>query len=405
MKQLLNTTILVLVLTLFFSCGNSGKKEVDGKLNDQKAALQKLKEEKNKLDIKITDLEKSVAEIDTSAALKQDPKLVNFTTIEKGNFKHYLELQGIVDAKNVSYITPSGQPGQIKAIYVKQGDQVKKGQLILKLDNSVATQNVNAIREQMVSLKAQLELAKSVYDRQKNLWDQKIGTEVQLLQAKTNVSSLEGQLKAIEANVKAAQSQANQGNVYSNVSGTVDEMTARVGETFSGNPVQGGSIKIVNKSDLKISVTIPENYAGKVSRGSSVIVQIPDINKEFNSKISFLSQSIGATTRGFIAEATVPAGMNLRPNQVAKVKILDYEAPNSIAIPLNTLQTDEKGKYVLVASKEGENLIARKKEVVIGTLYGDSIEIMQGLKEGDKVITDGFQGLFDGQLIHTNGND
>src|SRR5690606_13945860 len=130
-------------------------------------------------------------------------------------------------------------------------------------------------------------------------------------------------------------------------------------------------------------------------------VEIPDVNKVFDSKISFLSQSIGATTRGFIAEANVPSGMNLRPNQVAKVKILDYTAPNSIAAPLNTLQTDENGKYILIASKEGNDLYARKRKVEVGTLYGDKIEIKQGLKEGDQVITEGFQGLFDGQLITT----
>lgn len=405
MKQFVNTTILIMALTFSFSCGNMGKKDREGKLGDQKVQLQKLKTEREKLDTKISDLEKSIAELDTSAEIKQDPKLVELITLKKDNFKHYLELQGMVDAKNVSYITPSGQPGQIKAIYVKQGDHVQKGQLILKLDNSVALENVNAIRQQMVSVRAQLDLARSVYNRQKNLWDQKIGTEVQLLQAKTNVESLEGQLRAIEANVKAAQSQANQSNVYSNVSGRVDEMTARVGETFSGNPAQGGAIKIVNNSNLKISVNIPENYAGKVSKGTPVIVNIPDLNKEFNSKISFLSQSIGATTRGFIAEASVPAGMNLRPNQVAKVKILDYEAPNSIAAPLNTLQTDEKGKYILVASKEGDKLVARKRHVEIGILYDDKIEIKQGLQEGDQVISEGFQGLFDGQLIFTNGNN
>ncbi|MEO6681339.1 MAG: efflux RND transporter periplasmic adaptor subunit [Ginsengibacter sp.] len=405
MKHLINSAILISIITFSFSCGNKGKKEADGHLGDQKVQLQKLRSEREKLDGKISSLEKSIAELDTSAGIKQDPKLVKLITLKKDNFRHYLELQGLVDAKNISYITPSGQPGQIKAIYVKQGDHVKKGQLILRLDNSVAMENVNAIRQQMVSVKAQLDLAKSIYNRQKNLWDQKIGTEVQLLQAKTNVEALEGQLKAIEANVNAAHSQANQSNVYSNVSGTVDEMTARVGETFNGNPAQGGAIKIVNKSDLKISVNVPENYAGKVSKGSPVIVQIPDLNKEFNTKISFLSQSIGATTRGFIAEASVPSGMNLLPNQVAKVKILDYEAPNSIAAPLNTLQTDEKGKFILVASKEGDKLVARKRHVEVGTLYGNEIEIKQGLKEGDQVISEGFQGLFDGQLIFTNSND
>jgi multidrug efflux pump subunit AcrA (membrane-fusion protein) len=56
---------------------------------------------------------------------------------------------------------------------------------------------------------------------------------------------------------------------------------------------------------------------------------------------------------------------------------------------------------VLVASKEGDKLIARKRKVSIGELYGDQIEIKQGLKEGDQLITEGFQALYDGQLITT----
>ncbi len=401
MKKITTVFIALAATTLVVSCG-SGKKEKDGSLGDQKVQLEKLKNDKAKLDEKIDALEKKIALVDTTSTVTQSSKLVALTTIKKNDFKHYLDLQGKVDAQNISYITPSGQPGQIKAIYVKQGDQVRKGQLILKLDNSVALQNVNAVRQQVNSVKAQLDLAKSVYNRQKNLWDQHIGTEVQLLQAKTNVESLEGQLKAIQANVSAAQQQANLANVYSGVNGTVDEVTAHVGETFNGNPLQGGFIKIVNKSDLKITVNVPESYAGKVSKGTPVIVNIPDVNKDFTTTISFISQTIGATTRGITAEMKVPSGMSLRPNQIATVKIQDYAAPNSISVPLNVLQTDEQGKYVLVAAKEGDKMIARKRKVQIGQLYGDVIEIKQGLQEGDQVITDGFQGLFDGQLITTN---
>jgi multidrug efflux pump subunit AcrA (membrane-fusion protein) len=146
---------------------------------------------------------------------------------------------------------------------------------------------------------------------------------------------------------------------------------------------------------------VPENYAGKVSKGSNVIVEIPDIDKTFTSEITFLSRTIGATTRGFTAEIRVPKGINLRPNQIALVKILDYTAPNSIAIPLNTLQTGENGKYVLVAEKKGDQLVAAKKDVKIGQLYGDSIEIKEGLTPGDVLITSGYQDLFEGQPITT----
>ncbi len=402
MKTTIKISLIALFTAFAFSCGNTGKKEKDGALNDKKVQLEKLKKDKETVDNKIIALEKDIAQLDPGAHIEQKPKLVSLISLEKENFKHYLELQGEVDNKNVSYITPSGQPGQIKAIYVKQGDKLHKGQLLVKLDNAVAQQNVTAIRQQLGGVKVQLDLAKSVYARQKNLWEQHIGTEVQLLQSKTNVESLENQLKSIQAQVNTAQEQANQSNVYSNVNGTVDEITAHVGETFNGNPMTGGYIKVVNNSALKISVTVPENYASKVKTGTQAIVQIPDVNKSFNSTISFISQTIGSLNRGFTAEIKVPSGIQLRPNQIALVKILDYSSANTIIVPLNTIQTDENGKFVLIAAKEGNKMVARKRKVIIGELYGDNIEIKQGLQAGDQLVNEGFQGLFDGQTITTN---
>ena len=399
MQRITRLSLMIIFMAVASSCGDTSKKE--DSLSDKKASLEKLKKEKSDLDDKIAALEKDIAKLDTSAANKQDAKLVAITPVTLQSFKHYLDLQGVVDSRSISYITPSNQGGQIKAILVKQGDHILKGQLVLKLDNSVAIENVNAARQQTGSVKAQLDLAKSIYERQKNLWDQHIGTEVQLLQAKTNVESLENQLKALQAQVASAQALANQANVYSDVNGVVDEITAHVGETFNGNPLQGGYIKIVNKSDLKITVTVPENYATKITKGTSVEVQVPDVNKSFNTTISFISQSIGATTRGFAAEAKVPEAMLLRPNQIALVKILDYSAPNAPVINVNTLQNDEEGKFVLVASKEGDKLIARKRKVVIGQMYGDQVEIKQGLQAGDQLITEGYQAIYDGQLITT----
>jgi len=401
MQKITRLSLMILFLAVGSSCGDTSKKE--GTLVDKKAALEKLKTDKSKLDDKITALEKEIAKLDTSAGAQQKPKLVSITPIANQEFKHYLLLQGTVDNKSISYITPTGQGGQIKAIYVKQGDNIKKGQLILKLDDDVAQQNVTAVKQQLGSIKAQLDLAKSIYDRQKNLWDQHIGTEVQLLQDKTNVESLENQLKTIQANVGSAQAMANQSNVYSNVNGTVDEITAHVGETFNGNPQQGGYIKIVNNADLKITTIIPENYAGKVSKGTPVVVEIPDVNKSFNSTISFISESIGTSSRGFTAETKVPAGMGLRPNQIAVVKIIDYSVPSTVVINVNALQTDEEGKFVLVAAKEGDKLIARKRKVAIGETSGDQVEIKQGLQIGDQLITEGYQALYDGQLITTTG--
>jgi membrane fusion protein (multidrug efflux system) len=394
MKQYL--IISAAALVLLSACGDT-KKEGNAALNDKKAALEKLKTENTKIDEQIAALEIEISKLDTSAGAAQKAKFVSVQPIALADFAHYIELQGRVDAENVSFVTPRGGPGQVKAIYVRQGDLVKKGQLLLKLDNAVIQQNVIAARQGLETIKTQLAFAKNIYQRQKNLWDEGIGTEVQLITAKNNVTTLENQLQASLENVKILQEQANLSNVYSDVSGVADIVTVKLGEAF-GAP-GAGVIKIVNTNLLKVISNIPENYLGSVAKGSSVIVFMPDVNKTINTSLSFVGASIDVINRGFVIEAKLPADPDLKPNQIALIKIKDYAAPNSIAIPLNTLQNDEKGKFVMVASAENGRQVSRKKNVTIGEISGSVIEIKTGLKAGDVLITEGFASLYEGQLL------
>jgi membrane fusion protein (multidrug efflux system) len=396
-------TISLFTGTLLFavSCGN-GKKSNDSAITDKKVELEKLKTDRTKLDDKIKALEDDLGKLDTSTANAQKAKLVDIQALQPSGFNHYIELQGRIDAENISYIAPRGAPGLVTAIYVKKGDHVKKGQLLLKLDDAVARQNVLAVWQSMATIKTQLNYAQSVYERQKNLWDQNIGTEVQLLQAKSNAESLANQLKTVEENVKSAKEQVNLTNIYSNVNGVVDEVNVRQGETFSGITPQGTQqIKIVNNSSLKVVATIPEVYLNNVKAGTDVIVEVPDLNRTFNTKVSFISSAIDVVSRGFVIEAKLPADVNLKPNQIAQVKIKDYQAANALTVPVATLQNDEKGKFVMVASSQNGKLYAHKRMVNIGSLNGDVLEIKTGLQKGDSLITGGFQSLYDGQLIIT----
>ena len=390
-------TILVLAAVVLLSSCGSSKKEADAALNDKKATLEKLKSDKDKLEGKITSLEKEISKLDTSAANMPKAKLVALQTLANTEFTHYIELQGRVDAENVSYITPRGGPGQIKAIYIKQGALVKKGQLLLKLDDAIQQQNLVAARQGLESIKTQLSYAKNIYQRQKNLWDQNIGTEVQLITAKNNVATLENQLLTSQENIKVVLEQVKTAMVYSDVNGIADMVTVRQGEIF-GSP-GSGVIKIVNNSLLKVVSNIPENYLGTVGKGSAVIVVLPDVNKTINTTVSFVGASIDIINRGFVVEAKLPADALLKPNQIAMMKIKDYAAANSITIPLNTLQNDEKGKFVMIASTENGKLIARKRPVNIGSLNGNLLEIKTGLKAGDALITEGFGSLYEGQLV------
>jgi len=395
MKQYFIRTILSVLI--FASCSDS-KKDGNAAINDKKIQLEKLKSDKEKNDQEIAKLQAELLKLDPNSNPSK-VKLVTTVPIIKQDFNHYIELQGKVDADDISYVSPRGMGGQVKAVFVKQGDLVKKGQLLLKLDDAIMQQQVMAARQQLEGIKIQLGYAKNIAQRQKNLWDQGIGTEVQLITAQNNVSGLADQLKSGNESVKLAQEQLSTANVYSNVSGVADIVNIRVGETFSGMSAAGPQIKIVNTSRLKVICNIPENYLGSVKKGSPVVVLLPDNQKEFTTSISFIGASIDASNRGFVIEAKLPADPAVKPNQIALVKVKDYSAPAAIAIPLNTLQNDDKGKFVMVAVTENGKLIARKRPVNIGMLNGELLEIKTGLKEGDVLVTEGFASIYEGQQL------
>lgn len=398
MKQFIIPSITALLF--LSSCGNSVK-DNNAQLNDKKAALEKLKGDKTKNDAAIKKLQDELALLDTSAATSSKIKLVAVAPVSTQDFKHFIDLQGKVDAENISSITPRMGPAQVRAVYVQQGQLVKKGQLLLKLDDAIMRQSVVAARQQLEGIKTQLVFAKNIYQRQKNLWEQGIGTEVQLITAKTNVESLENQLKASGEQVKVSVTQLNTANVYSDVSGIADVVNIRVGEIFSGMNAQGlPQIKIVNTSTLKAVANVPENYISRIRKGTPVVISIPDLTRIINSSISLLSQSIDLTQRGFIAEAKIPYDAALKPNQSLVMKIMDYSSLNAIVIPVNMVQTDEKNKYVYVMEKlSNGKMIAKKKIINLGEVYGEKVEVKTGLMAGEQLITEGYQNLYEGQVV------
>jgi RND family efflux transporter MFP subunit len=381
MSTVYRLAVMVLIVALA-SCG-AGTKEKKGDLTDKKVKLQELKTQQEKLAGDIKALEEQIAKEDPNAAVAA--KLVTVTALGSQNFEHYIDLQGKVTTDNIYVVTPRGGPGQIKGVFVTEGQPVRKGQLMLKLDDAVA-------RQQISQVKVNLDYAKDILQRRQNLWNQNIGTEVELNTAKNNVTNIEKQLALLNE-------QLSYSNVYAEVSGVAETVNAKVGQLFTGDPMMG--ITIVNPASLKASVDIPENYMSRVKKGTPVVVEIPDINKKFNSSISLLSTLINSSSRAFTAEAKIPGGVNIRPNQLAIVKIKDYAVSNVIVIPINTVQTDEKGKFVYVMVTENGKKIARKRSIAVGEIYGEQIEVRQGLQTGDLLITEGFQGLYEGQVLTT----
>lgn len=378
---------LVYVLALAFfiaSCGDS-KKDEAGSLNDKKVKLEKLKKEQADLGIQIDSLQNQIARLDPNASSEAKAKLVAFQTIEPTSFTHYIDLQGKIDATNIAYVAPpNGTGGVVTALYVKEGQAVHKGQVLVKLDDQL-------LRQQIAPLQVNLSSAEDTYKRTKNLWDQGIGTYQSVLTAKTQVENLEKQIDIIKKQISLT-------TVTAPISGVADVVGSKVGQMFSPT-----DIRIVNTGSLKVTVNVPENYIGKVGVGSIIRVTLPDdTSRVWTIKVNAVGKTIDPISRSFYVEAPIPSSPNFKPNQVVVAKLQDYALANAITAPLNTLQNDEKGKYILVAVKENGKLIARKKYVTVGELYGDRIEIKAGLSAGDQIITEGFQGLYDGQLITTS---
>ena len=336
------------------------------------AELDKLKKQQSDINAQITKLQTELGPTDSVKSTQ-----VNVIDIKTGNFTNYVQLQGRIDAQDNVVAYPQAS-GSITALYVKAGDHVSKGQVLAQLDNSVLKQNI-------AQAQSQATLMQTVYQRQKNLWDQKIGTEVQFLQAKSNFESSEKQVSSLKQ-------QSNLYRIVSPISGSVDQMDLKLGQIASPGAT---GIRIVNADILKIKADVPESYASSISQGDNVKIVIPDANDSLTAKVTFAAKVIDQASRSFGIEIKLPFRKTLRPNMTAVIKIADYSKNNSIAIPLNAVQRSASGDYVFIA----DNNTAKKKVVKLGATSGGKIEVLNGLTNGDKLITQGASEVEDGDKI------
>ncbi|MGV3559279.1 efflux RND transporter periplasmic adaptor subunit [Larkinella arboricola] len=371
--------VIGLATALMMSCSSEEKKS---DLASKKQELAELKSQQSEISTKIRALEAEVAKLDPKQAEQTRIKEVTVAPLTATTFKHFVELQGTIDAKNNVQVSPKSG-GAITAVYVKEGDAVKPGTVLAKIDDQI-------LRESLEEIKNQLTLANTVYEKQANLWKQQIGTEIQYLQAKNNKEGLEKRLATLNA-------QLSQSNVTSPISGVVDRVNVKAGETAMPGV---GIVNVVNLSQLKVVAKVADTYAGSVRRGDAVIVRFPDINKELTTRISFVSTTVDPLSRTFAIEAPLPSDNSLKPNMLAQVKINDISKAKSIVINQNLVQSTENGQLVYIAVNENNKKVARARQVQTGLSYGGQIEITDGLQSGDQIITQGYQELVDGQPIN-----
>lgn len=378
--QKLGFLLLAITVSLYACKGGKAKNEVENK----KKQLAEYKTQVKELGNKIEQLEKEIAKLDTSFHVAQKTKLVQVEELTKQDFKHYIEVQGTIDAEeNITALNQ--QPGLVSAIYVKVGERVSKGQVL------AITQTTAALEDQVKSTETQVALAQTAFEKQKHLWEQKIGSEIQYLQAKT-------QKEAAEKGLDALKKQLEMTKVIAPISGTVDAVNLRVGEMAAPSQLMPG-IRIINTDNLKIKAKLADSDFGKIKQGDHVEIEFPDIEKTIQAPVSYVSKTIDPRSRTFQVEIKLPASNDYAANMIAKLKINDATYKNVLLVPTNIIQRSIDGEYVLTAEGTAANATTKKHMVQKGADYNGRTVITEGLSEGNQIITFGYTEVVDGQKI------
>lgn len=347
---------------------------------DKTATLEKLKVQQAKLTKDISTLEKELA-LSNPESIKVKSKEVVTVELAPRKFDQYVQTQGSVESTDNIMVSAKSM-GVLTQVFAREGDAVVKGQTLAQIDNTLTLRGIEEV-------KSSLELVNTVYERQKNLWDQKIGTEVQYLQAKNNKESLERRLATLNE-------QLDMSKIKSPITGTVDQVNVKIGENAApGMP----AFRVVNGNDLRVSAKVSEAYLSTVKKGNRALISFSDYSKKIEAPVTFVGRNIDQLSRSFTIEVKLPASNELRPNMTAVLKVIFSSIPSALCVPVNVVQDINGEKIVYVAESDGKQMVARKKVVLIDGVYDNFAQVTSGLKVGDKIITVGYQGLNDGELI------
>ncbi len=387
------TLLLISALVVLASCGRPGNGEVARK----RAERDSLKTQYEKLGKQLKAVEDWLALNDSSAS--RNLPLVSAETLQPMPFTHYIDVHGVVKAdESTALFSMAG--GRVASIRVKAGDRVRKGQVLMTMDNDV-------VEKQIAQARAASDLARTTYEKQQRLWNQQIGSEMQLLQAKT-------QKEQAEAALATLQEQQRLANVTAPFDGVVDEVMARVGDmTAPTMPVA----RVVNPGGVQVQAEVSEAYLTRVKAGIPVKVTFPGIGESFTAPLLYASEYIDPANRTFQVAVRAPKSEDyLRPNLLGDLQILDSHVDSALVLPAPAVLDDVAGNsYVFVLGPPAQGANVKENEATAHKVFVKRMSEYKGmvhvepvahgeLAPGMRVVLEGAKNVSDGQAVTVGTN-
>lgn len=265
---------------------------------------------------------------------------------------------------------PSDTAGRVEWIGPGEGDTVKKGALLAKVD-------VSSLKASLDQAQAAFDMADDVYRRRVELYEKKLIAKEELDRSRTERSVAEGDLEQ-------ARVYYDRGMIHAPVGGVINHLFVDQGEFIGrGNPLAD----IVNVDRIKVNVDVPEMDVRYIEKGQDVMVRIDAFpNRRIPGTVDFVAYKADPATKTFkVRVLTSNEDRAIRPGMIARVAFLRRVIPDALTAPLFAL-VDKSGERILYVEKDG---VAHARTVSIGVIEGDRVQITEGLDVGDHLIVRG----------------
>jgi membrane fusion protein, multidrug efflux system len=303
-----------------------------------------------------------------------------------------VEIQAIGNVEAISTVSIKAQiSGQLVGVHFKEGDFVKKGQLLFSIERPPFEAALRQAEGTLAKDEAQALNTRLDAQRYEGLGKEGVVSKQQVDAAQAAAHAMEATVAADKAAVETAKINLQ----YTSISSPINGRTGNIG-VKEGNLVKANDVPIlvtINQIEpIYVSFAIPEQQLGELKQysvgGTLKVDAAPQgSNQHFQGKLTFIDNSVDLTTGTIKLKATFDNAQHvLWPGQFVDVRLTLKSQPNSIVIPTAALQTSQSGTYVYVVNQD---LTAQPQPVKVAWNVGDNTVIASGLQPGQRVVTDG----------------